>query len=220
MSISIGIVQVARYTPNDARALLRKYTRRRSHVHISITTCRRQIGSFLIVTSDAGQKQGLTPQDADDIQRRYFSGERLPTIAASYGVSTQAVQQYLSRRGVTAQDQRRALDDRVAELAGQGKTVPAIAHEVGRTPPTVRTTLTRLGIQPRWDPPKRRRSPTDKTEEILRLRAEGSTIEAIAKAVGRATSTVSKCLIRNGQRTQEFRPKPKRHSCEVVKVEP
>lgn len=146
----------------------------------------------------------------DEIERRYRSGESMPSIAADFGVSKQAIQKLLGKRGVAFADRRASMDARIRILADQGSTVPAIAKDTGLTPQTVRATLYRIGLVPTWDPPKRHRLSVEMEATIVRLRMEGATISAIAEVTGVSSSAVSKCLVRSGLRSQEHKPKPRR----------
>lgn len=89
--------------------------------------------------------------------------------------------------------------ERVWELWAKGRSVRAIAREVGTSTPYVRGCVGRTGGV---RPPARRRSPRclskAEREEISRGLARGDTFRAIGRAIGRPHSTVSREVDRNG----------------------
>lgn len=98
-------------------------------------------------------------------------------------------------------DQRRE----VRRLRAEGMTVPDVARAVGCSLRTVKRTCAGKGKREeqrtRWCPSARRLSLSDR-EEISRGLQRGDSFTAIAKALGRAPSTVSREVNANGGREQ------------------
>jgi IS30 family transposase len=98
--------------------------------------------------------------------------------------------------------------ERVWELWVEGRSVHAIARELGTSTPYVRGCVGRTGGV---RPPARRRSPRclskAEREEISRGLARGDTFRALGRAIGRPHSTVSREVERNGGRGR-YRAQP------------
>lgn len=154
--------------------------------------------------------------DIEEAERRYLAGESSSTIARSYGVTKQAVQQALKRRGTTFAIRRAHLDARIARMAREGKTIPAIASDVGYTTQTVRAAVLRLGLTPTWEPPRYRSLSEETLRTIMQMRAKGHTIGEIADATGASRSAISARLIQAGKRSQIHGAKRKSAAVKAV----
>jgi transposase, IS30 family len=92
-------------------------------------------------------------------------------------------------------DERAEIWDRIRA----GESIPTIAESFGRYPSAVRKLLMATGgVRPRERHRSERNLSLDEREEISRGLATGSSLRSIAARLGRAPSTVSKEVLRNG----------------------
>jgi transposase len=85
-----------------------------------------------------------------------------------------------------------------------GRSIEAIAREVGRDPSTVAYWVNKYGLASQHTARARPRGPLDRTE-LAALVEQGMTIRQIAAALDRSTATVRHWLGRYGLRTQPLR---------------
>lgn len=151
-----------------------------------------------------GAKPHFTPEQDDQIVRRYAAGETLRAIAATYGVSYQPVAAALRRRGVERRSKSdyawQATPENRAELVrlfGEGLSVPRIARQVGTGNDTVSRVLREEGIQARYGGQNRRFKP-EQVEIIASEYRAGASLAELARRHGGSTQVVAKALARAG----------------------
>lgn len=151
-----------------------------------------------------GAKPHFTPEQDQEIARRYADGEAVRAIAASYGVTYPAVANALKRCGVVMRTKSdygwRATPDNRAELVRlfkAGLSVPRIGRQVGTSNDTVSRILREEGIQPRYGGQNHR----FKGETVKELAAEylnGASLTQLAERYGGSHRVIANTLARAG----------------------
>lgn len=144
------------------------------------------------------------PMLADgDLLRRWYETEEMSAseIARRVGCTDGAVTAALVRHGITPRARRRYPELADGDLLRrwyetEGRSVTAIAADVGCVPQTVSAALTRHGIVAR--PSAQRPAGLDDKELLAGLRADGLSIEEIAERVGASPSATRAALTRHG----------------------
>jgi DNA invertase Pin-like site-specific DNA recombinase len=151
-----------------------------------------------------GAKPHFTPEQDEEIVRRYASGETLRAIATTYGVSYQPIAAALERRGVERRSKSdyawKATPENRAELVrlfNEGLSVPRIARRVGTGNDTVSCILREEGIQARYGG-QNRRFKADEAVEVGRRYSAGESLNKIAEVFGTNPVTVRQTLNRIG----------------------
>jgi hypothetical protein len=151
-----------------------------------------------------GAKPYFTPEQDDEIVRRYLAGETLRAIAASYGVTYQPVTSALCRRGVDRRSKSdyawQATPDNRAELVRlwrDGLSIPRIARQVGTGNDTVSRVLREEGVQPRYGGQNRRFKP-DQAEVIASEYRSGASLADLTRRYGGSTRVIANTLARAG----------------------
>jgi hypothetical protein len=151
-----------------------------------------------------GAKPHFTPEQDDQIARRYAAGETLRAIAATYGVSYQPVAAALRRCGLDRRSKSdyawQATPENRAELVrlfNEGLSVPRIARQAGTGNDTVSRVLREEGIQARYGGQNRRFKP-EQVETIASEYRAGASLARLARRHGGSPQVVAKALARAG----------------------
>lgn len=151
-----------------------------------------------------GAKPLFTPEQDDEIVRRYLAGETLRGIASSYGVSFQPVTAALKRRGVERRSKSdyawKATPENRAELVRLWKTglsVPRLARQVGTGNDTVSRVLREEGVQPRLGGQNHRFN-REQTEVIANEYRAGASLNDLMRRHGGSPAVIANTLARAG----------------------
>lgn len=159
-----------------------------------------------------------TRQDVEDqIVGIWREGERSTTrVANQVKCSTNTVRRVLERNGISLPPAasgrvwlRKTTSEQDAEIVRRyvsGESAKALADEFGfKTHISVLVRVRDAGESVAAAGGRLRDLTSEQVAEVLRLRDEGWTQEAIARHLGTAQTKVSMCLIQNGRRTREHK---------------
>lgn len=161
----------------------------------------------------------MTTRTAEDIERRivrcWTSGGQQNTalLAREFGLTQSTVQRILKRRGVDLSPGgqksysylRKTTPEQDAEIVRRyvaGESANVLAKAFGfKGPHSVLQRVRKAGRSVAARGNRIRDLSDEQVAEILRLRDEGWTQDAIATVVGTSQTKVSRCLIQNGRRS-------------------
>lgn len=166
----------------------------------------------------------MTARTPEDVERRIVrcwksaSQRNTAVLAQEFGLTQSTVQRILRRHGVdlspggkrSYDNLRKTTDEQDAEIVRRyvaGEPAAALAKEFGfRTHISVLQRVRKAGQSVAARGNRVRDLSERQVAEILRLRDEGWTQDAIAAVVGTGQTKVSMCLIANGRRSNVVTP--------------
>jgi hypothetical protein len=140
----------------------------------------------------------LSPEQVDELVRRYEAGESATALAREFGINQQTALDHLHRQGVAVIRSRMAIaNDQLPELRSlyeDGLSLNQLGEIYGCSHTAISAALKRGGVPLRqtWSV-----IPSHKVGELEELRAKGWTYQAIGERYGCSRWTVAKALDRS-----------------------
>jgi len=141
-------------------------------------------------TPDAAVHHPLTTDERRTLRRALERPIRMTAAARTLGTTVRGLRGRLTATGTTfGREQRQAVLERIDADLRAGRSVPAIARDLGRTENDIVQWAHKAGW--RWP----RIAP-----EVLRMHTQGATVESIAETVGRTVQTIRTVLLFYGHK--------------------
>ena len=170
--------------------------------------------------------------NAAEVSRLRAEGKSLDAIARQLGVSYIVVWKvFQAVRNDAARPRPRCDTSAVARLIGDGKSMAAVSRELKVTYRVVRRVVKVMGLRP--VPRKRvdyRAHPMCNAAEVLRLRGQGKTLDAIAREIGVSRSLIDRVLHaindsmgtydarRRGKKRTDYQAYPRCNAAEALRL--